>query len=121
MLLVYCYNEVMKIIFFEVPKAEQSVFLQSFSGADILFFEEKLDENNVAQAKDSEVVCVFINSTINKNIVDKMPNLKFIVTRSTGFDHIDTSYCQTKGIQVSNVPAYGSHTVAEFAFGLILN
>lgn len=50
-----------------------------------------------------------------------MPNLKFIATRSTGFDHIDTEYAATKGIKVSNVPAYGSHTVAEYAFGLILN
>jgi D-lactate dehydrogenase len=111
----------MKITFFEVPKSEQDIFLQSFSGADILFFEEKLDENNVAQAKDAEVVCVFINSVISKNIIDLLPNLKFIITRSTGFEHIDLSYCVTKEIKVSNVPSYGSHTVAEFAFSLILN
>ena len=50
-----------------------------------------------------------------------LPNLKFIATRSTGFEHIDCEYAETKGIKVSNVPTYGSHTVAEFAFSLILN
>lgn len=37
-----------------------------------------------------------------------------------GFDHIDTEYCKEKGISVSNVPTYGSYTVAEHTFALIL-
>lgn len=111
----------MKIIFFEVPKEEQSLFPQSFNRAEVSFFEEKLNENNVDKAKDADIISVFITSLINKNVIDALPNLKFIATRSTGFDHIDYVYAMTKGIKVSNVPAYGSHTVAEFAFTLILS
>lgn len=111
----------MKIVFFEVPKKEQSFFSQSFAEAEVFFFEEKLNENNVEKAKDVEVVSVFINSIVSKDIIDLLPNLKFITTRSTGFEHIDLEYCALKGIKVSNVPSYGSHTVAEFAFSLILN
>src|SRR5207237_1547826 len=40
--------------------------------------------------------------------------------RSTGYDHINIDYCKGKGIVVSNVPAYGVHTIAEHAFSLIL-
>ena len=111
----------MKIIFFEVPKREQDIFLKSFSGVDISFYEEKLNESNANLAKDADIVCIFVNSLINKNVIDSIPNLKFIATRSTGFDHVDCVYAETKGIKVSNVSTYGSHTVAEFAFGLILN
>jgi len=111
----------MKIVFFEVPKTEQSFFLQSFNDVDVSFFEEKLNENSVEKAKDADIVCVFVTSSINKNVIDVIPNLKFIATRSTGFDHIDYAYAETKGIKVSNVPAYGSHTVAEFAFALMLS
>ena len=111
----------MKIAFFEVPKEEQIFFSQAFSGSEVLFFEEKLNENNVGKAKDSEIVSVFINSIINKNIIDLLPNLKYVTTRSTGFEHIDLEYCALKGVRASNVPSYGSHTVAEFAFSLILN
>ena len=111
----------MKIVFFEVPKAEQSFFSPSFGETEISFFEEKLNEKNIDKAKDAEIISIFINSIISKNIVDLLPNLKFIATRSTGFEHIDLEYCATKGIKVSNVPAYGPHTVAEFAFSLILN
>ncbi|MFA6257843.1 MAG: NAD(P)-dependent oxidoreductase [Candidatus Paceibacterota bacterium] len=111
----------MKIIFFEVPKVEQASFPQSINGTEVSFFEEKLNENSVEKAKDADVVSIFVTSTINKNVIDAIPNLKFIATRSTGFDHIDCVYASTKGIKVSNVPAYGSHTVAEFAFTLMLS
>ena len=111
----------MKVIFFEVPKAEQSVFSQSLSVFEVAFYEERLTENNADLAKDADIVSVFVDSDVNKNVIDKMVNLKFIATRSTGFNHIDCEYAFTKGIKVSNVPAYGSHTVAEFTFGLILN
>ncbi|MFA5792147.1 MAG: NAD(P)-dependent oxidoreductase [Candidatus Paceibacterota bacterium] len=111
----------MKIIFFGLDKDKQSIFSGAFGDADVSFSDQKLDENNVEKAKDADVVCLFVNSTVNKNVIDALPNLKFIATRSTGFDHIDYEYAATKGIKISNVPAYGSHTVAEFTFGLILN
>lgn len=111
----------MKIAFFEVPKEEKPIFLEAFKNADVTFFEEKLDENSALKAKDAEIISVFIDSVVSKNIIDLLPNLKFITTRSTGFEHIDLEHCATKGIKASNVPSYGSHTVAEFAFSLILN
>ena len=70
--------------------------------------------------KDTDIVCDFTNSLINKSVIDSLPNLKLIATRSTGFDHIDIAYANSKGMKVCNVPAYGSKTVAEFAFALIL-
>ncbi len=111
----------MKIALFEVPKEEQLVYSQLGNGLEISFFEEKLDENNVGKIKDADIISVFINSEISKEIVDLLPNLKLVNTSSTGFDHIDIEYCASKGIKVSNVPAYGSVTVAEFVFALLLN
>ena len=110
----------MKIVFFETPKIEQEIFLKGLTGVEISFFEDKLSENNVEQAKEADIVCVFIDSIISKSIIDLLPNLKFIATRSTGFEHIDLEYCVTKKIKVSNVSSYGSHTVAEFTFALLL-
>ena len=111
----------MKIAFFELAKKDQAVLSAAFPVQEVSFFGEKLDESTVIKAKDADVISVFVGSTVNKNIMDAVPNLKFIATRSTGYDHVDCKYASTKGIQVSNVPAYGSETVAEFTFGLILN
>ncbi len=71
--------------------------------------------------KDTNILSTFINSKIDKNIIDGLPSLKFIATRSTGFDHIDVEYARSKGIVVSNVPTYGENTVAEHTFALILS
>lgn len=49
-----------------------------------------------------------------------MQNLKLIITRSTGYDHIDVEYTSKNGITVCNVPGYGNNTVAEYTFALIL-
>ena len=110
----------MKIVFFEIPKRQQDFFNQVLTGAEILFYEEKLSENNISLCKDAEIISVFTNSLIDKSAIDSLPNLKLINTRSTGFDHIDVAYANIKGIKVCNVPAYGSETVAEFTFALLL-
>ncbi len=83
-------------------------------------YSEKIDSENAEKFKEYEIISCFINSKFDKETIDKLPNLKFIPTRSTGFDHIDVDYAKQKGIKVSNVPSYGSHTVAEYTFGLLL-
>jgi len=58
---------------------------------------------------------------INKEILQKLPKLKLITIRSTGFDHIDLKECKKRKIVVCNVPYYGENTVAEHTFALILS
>ncbi len=111
----------MKISFFETTAEEKKILLSHLDGVDCDFFEVKLNEENAHLAKESDMVSVFVNSVVSKNVIDNIPNLKFITTRSTGFDHIDTTHTKSKGIVTSNVPAYGSRTVAEFTFALLLD
>lgn len=85
------------------------------------YVEENLSVTTAGRATNAEAVTVFVNSLVDKATIDALPNLKLIITRSTGFDHIDIDHAQSKGITVCNVPAYGSRTVAEFTFALILS
>jgi D-lactate dehydrogenase len=57
---------------------------------------------------------------VTKEMLDDLPRLKMIATRSTGYDHIDLKAASEKGIVVCNVPDYGTHVVAEHAFGLLI-
>lgn len=111
----------MKIVFFESPAVDKIIIEQSLGGMEVSFCDQKLDKDSIDKAKEADIVSVFIDSIVSKNIIDSLPNLKFIATRSTGFEHIDLPYCTQKGILVSYVPSYGDHTVAEIAFGFILN
>ena len=111
----------MKAVFFETMRGEEEIFRPLLDGFDLEFNTEKLVLEDINLAQNAEIVSVFINSELNAGLIGALPKLKHIATRSTGFDHIDLAFAQEKNVSVSNVPAYGSHTVAEFAFGLILN
>ncbi|MCL5435437.1 MAG: NAD(P)-binding domain-containing protein [Patescibacteria group bacterium] len=109
-----------KIVFFDTEKWEEAFVKNGLLGLDAVIASEKLDENTVSKYQDAEIISCFIYSKLNKDVLEKLPNLKFIATRSMGFDHIDLDYCREKNIKVSNVPTYGAHTVAEHTFALIL-
>ncbi len=109
----------MKISFFEIQGWETKT-IKSKLGNNVKIFHEPLTEKNVSQVKDSEILSVFIYSKISAEILKKLPKLKAIVTRSTGFDHIDVKACVSRKIKVFNIPSYGENTVAEHTFALIL-
>lgn len=81
-------------------------------------FAEKMSESNLDPK--TEVLAVFVDSPVTKDVMARFPKLKLIVTMSTGYDHIDTSEAKKRGVVVCNVPAYGENTVAEHTFALIL-
>lgn len=110
----------MKIVFFESEAWEQEYIQNKLPNRDISFIHETLSPLTLSQATDAEIVSVFIYSKVTKEILDALPQLKLIVTRSTGFDHIDLEECKVRNILVCNVPTYGENTVAEHTFALIL-
>ncbi len=81
-------------------------------------FTDKLLPENVEP--NTEILAAFLESPVNKAVLDKMPRLKLVATLSTGFDHIDLTECKRRGIMVENVPTYGENTVAEHAMALLL-
>lgn len=109
----------MKIAFFEIEEWEIDFLKKKLEGHDLMF-ETSTVNVDTPLISDIEILSVFIYSSITKELLDKMPNLKMIVTRSTGFDHIDLQACKAKNILVTNVPEYGSQTVAEHTFALLL-
>ncbi len=110
----------MRIAFFETSSADQKYLASLLDGHELFFTEEPLNEDTLDQAKNADVISVFIYSTVNQAVIEKLPGLRALTTRSTGFDHIDTAFCKEKGIPVYNVPFYGENTVAEHTFALIL-
>ncbi|MAF80165.1 hydroxyacid dehydrogenase [bacterium] len=111
----------MNISFFSFEGWEEAHLKKNFSSHELKFVKSPLTLKNAKDAKDAEVISVFVDSKMDKAMLDKLPNLKFVTTRSTGFDHIDLKECKKRGITASYVPGYGDNTVAEFTFGLILN
>lgn len=110
----------MKIAFFEVESWEKNYLEQKLAGNELQFFAKPLREANIPELQNTEVISTFIDSHITKEFLDQLPNLRLITTRSTGYDHIDLVCTKYKNIITCNVPHYGTHTVAEHTFSLIL-
>jgi D-lactate dehydrogenase len=68
-----------------------------------------------------EAISIFIRSRIDDATLSLFPKLRYIQTRSTGYDHIDLAACKKRGIKVTNVQGYAGPAVGEFAFSLLLN
>ncbi|EKT60872.1 2-hydroxyacid dehydrogenase [Providencia sneebia] len=57
---------------------------------------------------------------VNKAVIDKLPNLKFIGVLRGGVENINQEYAKSKGIKVMNTPGRNARSVAEFTVGMIL-
>jgi D-lactate dehydrogenase len=67
-----------------------------------------------------EVLSVFINHKVDERLLTRLTKLRLIACRSTGYDNIDAAAVKKRGITVTNTPAYGSSSVAEYTFALTL-
>ncbi|MFA6552264.1 MAG: hydroxyacid dehydrogenase [Candidatus Paceibacterota bacterium] len=109
----------MEIAFFELEDWEKKYFEENLKDHQLSFYGKPLTKD-FGDTVSAEIISTFIYSKIDSETLSKLPNLKFIATRSTGFDHIDISKCKELDIKVGNVPSYGENTVAEHTFALIL-
>lgn len=110
-----------KIVFYEASETDKLQLTEGLKLTDHtwIFEAEPLTAETVDP--DAEVISVFVGrSHVTANIMDSMPKLRLIATRSTGFDHIDLEAATARDITVVNVPNYGENTVAEHAFTLLL-
>jgi len=110
-----------KIVFLEVEESWEKTYLKKrLPGKNLHFFKETAGDIP-DEIRDTEILSVFIKSKLDPKALKKLPRLKMISTRSTGFDHIDIKAARKRGLVVSNVPTYGENTVAEHTFALILS
>jgi D-lactate dehydrogenase len=77
-------------------------------------------QDHLGDVTGARTLSTFIHSRIGPAELDRMPALRLVATRSTGFDHIDVGACAARDVAVVNVPTYGENTVAEHTFALIL-
>ena len=116
----------MKVIFFDADENLRAFARKHpIAGVDYIFFSQSFNQVSLEKLSphtDTSIISVFVHSeTLDTKKLALFHKLKMILTRSTGINHIDITYCKKNHIQITNVPYYGAQTVAEFAFGLLLN
>ncbi|MFT5816944.1 MAG: D-3-phosphoglycerate dehydrogenase [Bacteroidia bacterium] len=89
----------------------------------------QVDTNTIAQddllnkLNEYDAILVRSATTVRKDLMDAVPNLKLIGRGGVGLDNIDVEYAKSKNISVFNTPAASSRSVAELAmahlFGIV--
>lgn len=86
---------------------------------DYKVYDRTRPEDIIDRAKDADVL-IINKSVITAEMLDKMPNLKYVGLQSTGYNVIDCKAARERGITVSNIPAYSTNAVAQLVFAFIL-
>lgn len=111
---------VMAIIRFYDATEHDRAQIQGMIGKDhdLDFVVDHLDDDNLDPQ--TEIISMFVGSQISAQMIEKMPKLKLIACRSTGYNNVDVEAAKKRNVKIATVPAYGEHTVAEYSFGLML-
>ncbi len=116
------------ICFFEMPfEWQREKYLNKLKNklkeinkeVEIYFVDYPLDETTVRMHPEISIAVIYINSYITSKVLEKLSNLKFLITRTTGIDHIDLLASKRQGVTVANIPYYASITVTEHTIALM--
>ena len=79
----------------------------------------QLGRGGAGRAKGVEIL-ITNKAPIRAALIDESPKLRFISVTATGFDCVDIAAARKRGIPVSNVPIYGTRSVGQYVFALVL-
>lgn len=113
----------MKIAFYSTKPYDRIWFepLGKEYGFDIHFLEAACNRETVFMAKGYDAICIFVNDYVNADMIEALyeMNVKAILLRSAGFNHVDVKAAEDK-IVILRVPSYSPEAVAEFAMAMLL-
>lgn len=65
-------------------------------------------------------ICLTNKTCFPREVLEKLPDLKYIGCLSTGFNVVDVEYCREHGITVTNIPEYATFATAQMTIALLL-
>ncbi len=77
------------------------------------------EEEIIRRIGDAQIV-ITNKTPITRHVLEACPGIRFISVLATGYNIVDIASAAEKGIPVSNIPAYGTDAVAQFAIALLL-
>jgi glycerate dehydrogenase len=86
---------------------------------DLEVYDRTAFEDILARSADAHILLT--NKTpLPADILQNLPRLEYIGVLATGYNVVDTAAAKARGLPVSNVPEYGTRSVAQFVFALLL-
>ncbi|RMF06167.1 hypothetical protein D6764_02805 [Candidatus Woesearchaeota archaeon] len=112
----------MRIDIYNCNQEETEVFRRELKEHTLRIFRNSFkkakEEGNVSG--EAELVVITSESVLDVSDLDRMPFLKAVITRSTGYDNLPVEECKKRGILALHIPGYATESVAEHTIGLML-
>lgn len=86
---------------------------------DITIYDRTQPSDIIARSQEADILIVN-KCHIGEGELNQLPKLKLILIAATGYDNIDIAAAARHNVTVCNVPGYGTLTVAQHAFALLL-
>jgi glycerate dehydrogenase len=86
---------------------------------DLQVYDRTPAEQIVERARDAEAVLTN-KAPLRRETLEKLPALRYVAVVATGYNCVDVEAARGRGIPVSNVPEYGTDSVAQLAVALLL-
>lgn len=88
---------------------------------ELTIYDRTPDDDNEIIRRIGDADIVLTNKTpLRARVFESCPNLRYVSVLATGYNVVDIDKARELGIPVSNVPAYGTDAVAQFAIALLL-
>jgi len=111
----------MKIVILDKSTLGEDIDLSPiYALGDVCEYDTTAPEDIANRIKDTDVV-IINKIKLNESNLKYADNLKLICVAATGYDNIDTTYCNNAGIALYNVPGYSTDSVAQVTLSMVLS
>ena len=86
---------------------------------DVVVYDRTSADQTAERIGDADIV-ITNKTVIDQDVLDACPTVKYIGVLATGYNVVDIVAAKNRGIPVTNVPAYGTRAVSQFAIALLL-
>jgi D-3-phosphoglycerate dehydrogenase/C-terminal binding protein len=88
--------------------------------ADVIALDASSEDEIVGQIEEADAIMMYHTVSITAKTIDRLKHCKLIVRCGVGYDNVDWRLARQRGIDVANVPDYGTEEVADSAIGMAL-
>ncbi len=89
--------------------------------ADVVALNATSEEEVLEGVADADAILLYHLISLTKKSISRLEKCRLIVRAGVGYDNVDWKLARERGIDVCNVPDYGTEDVADSAIGLMLS
>lgn len=87
---------------------------------NVRYYDRTEGESETVERIDNADIILLNKVPITRSVLEACPSVKLICILATGYNVVDCAAAAERGIPVCNVPGYGTDSVAQFTFALLL-